>query len=96
MRGAGHLRLGEAVEPAPVFHAEYAAARLAAGDERVHVDAQVLHGRVVCGDVHEAKHGGPDFFAALYAGVWIYALLLWRLVPPVLPAWLTRRRRRPA
>ncbi|HEV8028678.1 MAG TPA: DUF2784 domain-containing protein [Stellaceae bacterium] len=37
------------------------------------------------------------FFAALYVGVWIYALLLWRLVPPVLPG-RTRRiipRRRP-
>jgi hypothetical protein len=37
------------------------------------------------------------FFAALYVGVWIYTLLLWRLVPPVLPGW-TRRitpRRRP-
>jgi hypothetical protein len=30
------------------------------------------------------------FFAALYVGVWIYALLLWRLVPPVLPDWLRR------
>ncbi|HEV8026329.1 MAG TPA: DUF2784 domain-containing protein [Stellaceae bacterium] len=37
------------------------------------------------------------FFAALYVGVSIYTLLLWRLVPPVLPGW-TRRitpRRRP-
>ena len=30
------------------------------------------------------------FFAALYVGVWIYTLVLWRLVPPVLPGW-TRR-----
>jgi hypothetical protein len=30
------------------------------------------------------------FFAALYAGVWLYALLLWRFVPPVLPGWTPR------
>ena len=36
------------------------------------------------------------FFAALYVGVWIYVLLLWLLVPPVLPGWITRRRRPPA
>ena len=39
------------------------------------------------------------FFAALYGGVWIYTLLLWRLVPPVLPGWtrrITPRRRPPA
>lgn len=26
-----------------------------------------------------------SFFAALYSAVWIYALLLWRFVPPALP-----------
>jgi len=39
------------------------------------------------------------FFAAVYVGVWIYTLLLWRLVPPALPGWtrrITPRRRPPA
>ena len=33
------------------------------------------------------------FFAVLYVAVWLYALLLWRLVPP---RWRRARGRRPA
>jgi Protein of Unknown function (DUF2784) len=36
------------------------------------------------------------FFAVLYVGVWIYALLLWWRVPPLLPRWITRRQPPPA
>jgi Protein of Unknown function (DUF2784) len=35
------------------------------------------------------------FFATLYIAVWIYALLLWRLVPPQLPAGMRRLTPRP-
>jgi hypothetical protein len=35
------------------------------------------------------------FFAALYVGVSVYTLLLWRFVPPVLPGWARRVTPRP-
>lgn len=52
------LFTAERADPPAAFHPEHAAARSAAGDERVHVDTQVLGVQVVDGHVHELHHRG--------------------------------------